>query len=142
MSDQYHGPTAWGQPTATIGERQARIEVVVDHLTAAQRETAARVSHQGEAMSRIFARLDRTDHIVMPMRDALSKLEDLPAKVRAQEDAATRRREAKEENRALRREAIAMVQWLMTIAAVLGVLAGKIAPEAFKAIAPALVQGK
>lgn len=135
-------PDRWGDRPMPQGERLARLEVVAGHLEASQRSLTARQDHQGEAMSRIFARLDRQDRAMEPVKAALARLDGVPERLAEQDAAAARRRRSKEDAKELRREAIAMVQWLVTIALAVAVAAGWVAPEAFKAIAPVLAPGK
>lgn len=135
-------PTPRRDDAPRHGERLARLEVVAEHLTERQRATSARINHHGEAMSRIFSRLDRAERAMHPIREDLARVRDLPARFAAQEADARRRREEKHAGRMLRREAIAMVQWLLTIVLAIAVAAGWVAPEALHAISPVLVPGK
>jgi len=128
--------------TPPSGERLARLEVVTQHLTEHQRAQSMRVEHQAEGLSRAFQRIGLVETTIGPMRETVARLSDLPERLRRQEELAEDKRRSKQEQRELRREAMATVQWLLFLALIVGSILGRVPADVLKAAGPALGFGK
>jgi len=130
-----HSPVPHNQ---VIGERVMALEVGHMHLTETVRAHNARLSQGDSRMNHHAQEIRNALNRAATAHQALARLEPIPAWIAAEEKRRADAQAAKDDRRTARREALALVQYVVAIALVVSAALGWVSQEQMEAAKSAL----